>query len=312
MHPRLAVLVACAVSAVVLARAPAARADNWGCDLVNSNTGAGFVDDCGMQGACCDAHDEGYRALGCSMSSWFHTACAATGTYCGEATACDAVNETAVMCVLTQSPGPGLCCDLNGQNVCQQSRNPNHYWGCANDAFCDFHSRCNVAAGVCEPICQNETPTQCGVGWTDSCGNQYEPVGCRDGLSCVSGTCRQCDSCASHPGQCGLFDDGCGREIACGCSGGLTCEYGSCAEVCRPYTCADYGQDGYFPDGCGGELSCGDPGNPGDPGSPGDPGDPGDPGGPGGGVGDPGGGDPCDECVESDPDCGDECGEEQE
>lgn len=283
-----------------------ARADDWGCDSVNTNTGNGLVDDCGPQGACCDAHDDGYRVHGCDKSSWYHTMCSTVLLLCPEADACDQVNTAAAVCIATQSPGPGRCCNYFGHNVCQQPRNsdPNHYWDCATDAFCDTGSRCNVSTGVCEALCTQTVPTQCDVPYTDSCGNNYPAVGCRDGLQCVYGTCMRCDSCAAHPGQCGIFDDGCGREIACGCGAGLICDNGSCAPGCHPYSCADYGYSGVFPDGCGGEVSCYFPGS--DPGSGGDP---------GGGAGDPGGGgDECWDCWDlGDPDsCPSECTDEEE
>ena len=76
-------------------------------------------------------------------------------------------------------------------------------------------------------------------------------------FTCVSGTCKSCNSCSQLGKICGSVISGCGLALNCGnCSTGKTCVNGQC--VCIPKTCSQLGKTcGNVSDGCGKTLSCG-------------------------------------------------------
>jgi hypothetical protein len=83
---------------------------------------------------------------------------------------------------------------------------------------------------------------------------QPNPLVC-DGGDCGAPAC-SARTCADFAGDCGIFPDGCGAVVSCGCALGLSCMSGICKIVpgCTPAVC---GQScGSFDDGCGGSLEC--------------------------------------------------------
>jgi len=89
--------------------------------------------------------------------------------------------------------------------------------------------------------------------------DQSEP-GERCDNGCVNGECRcspkSCVELNVKAGSCGVFDDGCGSTISCGCSGISECVNGSC-ECAPKRSCSTHAQCGTESDGCGGTVNCG-------------------------------------------------------
>ncbi|MFH1235278.1 MAG: hypothetical protein V1493_06715, partial [Candidatus Diapherotrites archaeon] len=81
----------------------------------------------------------------------------------------------------------------------------------------------------------------------------FEPEKYCEG-GCSNGECRQaCKSCSDFSGQCGSFDNGCGKTIPCGCDSGRSCTNGKCCRAisCKAGECGSKGND------CGQSVQCG-------------------------------------------------------
>jgi len=132
-----------------------------------------------------------------------------------------------------------------------------------------------IGSCVCKPR-ECGVDFECGVQVEDGCGGRKNCT-CKGGLVCSSstpgistGVCvctpKKCSDFVGA-GQCGVFDNGCGQQITCGCThGGQSCSgsgalgaIGTCS-CTAPLTCSSPGYankcGSNLPDNCGGTLNC--------------------------------------------------------
>src|SRR5262249_52307290 len=127
---------------------------------------------------------------------------------------CDVEAERCI--VGPSAPGPSICTNLNGQDVCDTLRNNNNPFGCVDDRFCAGQS-CDVATGQCGggvPMPPQPPPV---VGWPwpfNGCANL----------------------CASM-GQCGFGLTPCGLTYFGSCPSGQDCQNNQCV-ACSWVDCA--------------------------------------------------------------------------
>jgi hypothetical protein len=97
---------------------------------------------------------------------------------------------------------------------------------------------------------------QCGPA-TDSCGQSVNCGGCSGGLTCVSNTCKQCQTCADLHAACGTVVNNCGQTLDCGgaCGAGSACVNNAC-QACTAQ-CPSTWSCGSVRDTCGHLHGCG-------------------------------------------------------
>ena len=99
------------------------------------------------------------------------------------------------------------------------------------DASADSGPMCGRTQHLCGEVCTDPRPNLpengCRLGCDVPCP---QPGATCDGEGrCTTGGCVPSVTCESAGAMCGTVDDGCGNDLACGtCSGGLTCNSGTC------------------------------------------------------------------------------------
>jgi hypothetical protein len=235
--------------------------DHWGCDsFMGVLTGGG-------DGACCDVHDACYATYGCHATPerWAAvsscttadivpnigtcTACvAAAAFYAGDP--CFYCDLEAEHCIVgPAAPGPSICTNLNGQDVCETLRNNNNPFGCVDDRFCAGQS-CEPSTGQCGGGVAMPPPAPSYVGWPwpfngclnlcasmGQCGFGLTPCGltyfgsCASNQECQNNQCVAC-SWVDCAGTCNgsAQTDQCG---VCNGDGSSCCQWYDCAGTCN-------------------------------------------------------------------------------
>jgi len=121
-----------------------------------------------------------------------------------------------------------------------------------------------VDEAVVEPIAPPEEDL--GTRGDDLGVQEEDDLGVQADMGCVpNGTTNPCEpdacvpmTCSDLGATCGMPDDGCGGQLACGgCEGTAQCREGTCVPAeCTPASCGELAACGPTADGCGGMLSC--------------------------------------------------------